>query len=268
MPSEETQVDPASRGGTGAGAKIAIPVSYTDQSAVSRGTAESVLEGNGSVKKASRRTSILFGSILAVFALLCLVAGGVFAYSNYIAPNAGGGNPQNPAGQNTSTTGAVPIVSVPESGTSTQAVAITPTIGLPTETPTPTLVPTETLTPTPTIPVGIPFSRINAITIEGDRYVVDYETFEFTEKISATTLHVHFFFDTVPPEEAGTPGQGPWKLYGGPRPFKDYLLSNRPLNATKMCILVANPNHSVQPNSGNCVQLPDVISTATPASPQ
>jgi serine/threonine protein kinase len=266
-PSEAMQVEQASKGGTGTGAEISAPVSTnTGQSAVGPSTAESVLEGNASNKNVGRRPAFLLGSILAVFALLCLVAGGFLVYSNFIAPNAGGGNPQNPAGQYTATTETIPIVSAPDASTSTQVVAITTATGSPTGTPTPTLVPTETLTPTPTIPAGIPFSRINAITIEADHYVVEYETFEFTEKISATTLHVHFFFDTVPPEEAGIPGQGPWKLYGGPRPFKDYLLSNRPLNATKMCILVANPNHSVQPNSGNCVQLPDVIAPATPAA--
>jgi hypothetical protein len=62
----------------------------------------------------------------------------------------------------------------------------------------------------------------------------------------------------VPPDQAGSPGKGPWILYGGPRPFSDYKTSDRPQNASQMCILVANPNHSVQPNSGNCLPLPDV----------
>lgn len=127
----------------------------------------------------------------------------------------------------------------------------------PTVTFTPTTTPTITLTPTPTVPPGIPFSRINNITIDDqNRYVVEYETFEFIEEISSTTLHVHFFFDTVRPENAGVPGSGPWILYGGPRPFTGYTVSARPAAATQMCILVANPDHSIQLDSGNCFDLP------------
>jgi hypothetical protein len=72
-------------------------------------------------------------------------------------------------------------------------------------------------------------------------------------------LHVHIFFNNVPPEQAGSPGSGPWKLtwgaYGDP-PFTQYTIANRPSNATQMCALVANSNHSIQLNSGNCVDLP------------
>jgi tRNA A-37 threonylcarbamoyl transferase component Bud32 len=134
----------------------------------------------------------------------------------------------------------------------------TPTIAPPTETFTPTVSPTITLTPTQTVPPGIPYVRINDITIDDqNRYVVEYETFEFIEEISSTTLHVHFFFDTVAPEEAGYPGGGPWILYGGPRPFTGYTVSAKPAEAIEMCALVANPNHSVQMSSGMCFKLPE-----------
>ena len=96
---------------------------------------------------------------------------------------------------------------------------------------------------------------ITDITIEGSSYVVEYETFEYIEQLPG--MHIHFFFDTVPVEEAGVPGNGPWKLYGGPRPFTGYGPINRPGSATEMCALVANPNHSVQPESGNCFPLPE-----------
>jgi hypothetical protein len=103
----------------------------------------------------------------------------------------------------------------------------------------------------------VPFSRINAIAVnEAGAYVVDYETFEFTEVLPGQ--HVHFYFNTVPQEQAGHPGSGPWILYGGPRPFDDYRTTDRPPNATQMCIRVANPDHSIQLDSGNCFILPDV----------
>jgi hypothetical protein len=99
------------------------------------------------------------------------------------------------------------------------------------------------------------YVRINEIAIDDQgRYVVAYETFEYTEQLPG--MHVHFFFDTVPPEQAGVPGSGPWILYGGPRPFTGYRVSDRPSAASQMCALVANADHSVHLNSGNCVDLP------------
>jgi hypothetical protein len=136
------------------------------------------------------------------------------------------------------------------SPTPTETNSPTATITLPpTDTPAPTDTPTITPTPTPEL-----FVLIKSIVIENNAYVVDYETFGYTEKIPG--MHVHFFYDTVLPEDAGMPGSGPWKLYGGPRPFKDYLVSSRPAQATKMCALVANDNHTVIQNSGTCLELP------------
>lgn len=132
--------------------------------------------------------------------------------------------------------------------TADYAAAATEAAAPPTETPTPTT------TPTPTVPPGIPFVRINSIEEENGVYVVAYETFEYTEAVPG--VHVHFFFDTVPPDQAGNPGGGPWILYGGPRPFTGYRVVDRPAAAEQMCALVANPNHSVQANSGTCYPLP------------
>jgi hypothetical protein len=128
----------------------------------------------------------------------------------------------------------------------------------PTFTPSPTLSATPTLSPTPTIPPDVPYVRINDIRLdEAGYYVVEYETFEFIEELPG--VHIHFFFDTVPPKEAGSPGSGPWKLYGGPRPFTGYHQNQRPENAIQLCSLVANPDHSVQPDSGTCYDLPDIV---------
>jgi hypothetical protein len=97
-------------------------------------------------------------------------------------------------------------------------------------------------------------ARIDGISVEDDRYVVGFETFGYSPQLPGQ--HVHFFFDTVLPDQAGKPGKGPWKLYGGPSPFTEYSVGERPPGATQMCILVANADHSVQPDSGNCVDLP------------
>ena len=193
---------------------------------------------------ATTRTKFLGLSLPVIIAgfvvLACLGIGGIFLGSQIfggIFPNAT----------------QVPLVVVLDTPTE----AVTPTVAPSLDEGTATLevTPTLAVTPTATVPAGIPFARINSITInEQNRYMVEYETFTFTEVLPGT--HVHFFFNTVSPENAGSPGSGPWILYGGPRPFTKYGISDRPAAATQMCVLVANPNHSVQPNSGNCMDLP------------
>jgi hypothetical protein len=103
-------------------------------------------------------------------------------------------------------------------------------------------------------------ARISGIAVQDGRYIVDFETFGFEPLVPGQ--HVHFFFNTVPPEQAGTPGSGPWQIYptgpGQPNtsPFTLYTVNQRPADATQLCILVANQDHSVNPGTGNCVDLP------------
>ncbi len=145
------------------------------------------------------------------------------------------------------------LAAVPESS-ETPTPTLEPT-STPTNTPQPTQTSTPTITPSPTFPTDL-YSWITNIATEDNYYVVDYETFGFEETLPGT--HVHFFFDTVPVDQAGYPGSGPWKLYGGPRPFTEYLVSARPADAMEMCIRVANPDHSLYDlESGNCFDLPD-----------
>ena len=131
-----------------------------------------------------------------------------------------------------------------------------PVVLVASETSLPIATPTETTVPLTPTPTG-PYVVITGIRLENNVYVVDYEVHNFPESPS---LHVHMFFNTVPPEQAGSPGNGPWKLtwgaYGDP-PFTQYGPSNRPANATQLCSLVANPNHTVILNTGNCVDLPE-----------
>lgn len=139
--------------------------------------------------------------------------------------------------------------------TSDSPAATEPLVLVASETSAPMETPTETVVPLTPTPTG-PYVVITEIRLENSVYVVDYEVHNFPESPS---LHVHMFFNTVPPEQAGSPGAGPWKLtwgaYGDP-PFTQYGPANRPANATQMCALVANPNHSVVQGTGNCVDLP------------
>jgi hypothetical protein len=88
----------------------------------------------------------------------------------------------------------------------------------------------------------------------GGTYVVSFIAHNYTPLLPGT--HIHFFFDTVPPDQAGMPGSGPWIIYGSTAPFTGYALADRPAGASAMCALVANQNHTVRPNSGNCYPLP------------
>ena len=68
--------------------------------------------------------------------------------------------------------------------------------------------------------------------------------------------HVHFFWDTVPPDQAGAPAPGPYAVYSGGSPFTEFGPAVRPNGATAICIIVASADHTVIPGSGNCAPLP------------
>ncbi|MDX1416044.1 MAG: protein kinase, partial [Candidatus Promineifilaceae bacterium] len=103
-------------------------------------------------------------------------------------------------------------------------------------------------TPTPAAPTYA--ARITGITLENGRYYVNFETIGYTATVPGR--HVHFYFNTVPESDAGVPGAGPWKLYGGPSPFTEYAQSDHVFEPTMMCIRVANEDHSIVYGSGNC----------------
>ena len=103
-------------------------------------------------------------------------------------------------------------------------------------------------------------ARITAISVQNGRYWVDFETVGFQPTLPGQ--HLHFFYNTVSLQDAGVPGRGPWQLYpaapGQPNesPFTLFRVTDRPRNASQLCVLVANPNHSVNQGTGNCVDLP------------
>jgi hypothetical protein len=104
---------------------------------------------------------------------------------------------------------------------------------------------------------------IKQIDVQDGVYIADFETFGFETLLEPGRTHLHFYFNTVPPEEAGVPGSGPWQIYptgpGQPNttPFNLYGVADKPIDATQMCVLVANHDHSVNVNTGNCVDLPE-----------
>jgi molecular chaperone DnaK len=122
--------------------------------------------------------------------------------------------------------------------------------------------PSTTASTVPAVAVGASGRgvRIDAITIKDGSYQVVYRTAGYVPKISneAGSHHIHFFFDNVTQENAGTngPSPGAWILYDVPSPFTLYKVSDKPAAARQMCALVADRNHGVELNTGNCVSLP------------
>ncbi len=107
---------------------------------------------------------------------------------------------------------------------------------------------------TATIPSG-PFVRINQVVMVDGRYSANFETFNFTP--SLTGQHIHFFFNTLPPDQAGAPFDVQWFIYGGDSPFTDFgSPGDIPDGATQLCALVASLDHVAVQGSGNCIDLP------------
>ena len=94
-------------------------------------------------------------------------------------------------------------------------------------------------------------AEITQITADSQgRFSVKYTTSGFSE---LPGTHLHFFFDTVPPDQVGMSGGGNRLMYGGPSPFTGFLTSDIPIGAKQICVLVADPGHNVIGGSGNCL---------------
>ena len=175
-------------------------------------------------KKSGSKLPLIIGGVVV---LLCLIIGGIAMAGSLFG---GGDEPTE-----------VPIV------VNTEPVA-TEVVVIATEPPTATEIPAS---PTPSTPYVV----ITGITLDGNQYSVSYEV----ANVTSSSMHVHMFFNNIPPDQAGAGGSGTWKLtYGqyGPSPFTQYGPANKPADATQMCALIANGNHTVIPNTGNCVDLP------------
>ncbi len=96
--------------------------------------------------------------------------------------------------------------------------------------------------------------------------IIPFRTFGYTADTAAR--HIHFFFPAYPEialdvTNAGNGGpnsQGHWIVWDDPNPFGGptaYKLSDaRSINATQICVLVADSSHAVTPGTGNCLALP------------
>ena len=126
-----------------------------------------------------------------------------------------------------------------------------------------------TTTAAPARPDG-PFVEVGAIRTQSGRFVFDFEAFDFEPSIpDAASSHVHFFWDTLVPENAGVngPSPGQWLVWDGPRTVSDdfFTVAARPPGASAICAVVGTHEHAVadvdgdgepDTDSGTCSPLP------------
>jgi actin-like ATPase involved in cell morphogenesis len=97
-------------------------------------------------------------------------------------------------------------------------------------------------------------AKITDIQVSNGAYQVWFQASGFTP--SETGNRVHFFWDSVSPDDAGEPGAGPWMAYWGASPVAVASVSQRPASASRLCVLVADSGSAVKKGSGNCWSLP------------
>jgi hypothetical protein len=197
-------------------------------------------------------TLIAGGAGIALI-LLCAIVGGALAFGRF-----SGGTSSEVEALNATQTALALMMAEPTTAepTATSAPTATPTQAAPTETLAPEESPTPTLSPTPTVPPGIRYVRIDDIKLDSEgNYLVYFEAFEFTPQLDS--YHLTFFFDTLPPEQTGSPYDTFYYMSASPPPFAKFSVYDKPEGATKICVLVANPDHTSRMDSGNCYPLPE-----------
>ncbi len=119
-------------------------------------------------------------------------------------------------------------------------------------------------------PVGSPYACIESLAVDANGNIIaEYDTTGFFPLIgSAPNRHVHFFFPVGPiaedPQNAGTgtDNRGRWiawddPVFGPDGSVAGYSIDQaNEVDATELCVLVANADHSVIVDTGNCVPLP------------
>jgi actin-like ATPase involved in cell morphogenesis len=114
---------------------------------------------------------------------------------------------------------------------------------------------------------SLPYVVVTNVEVDGDSYTVEFETENFEPSID--DLHVHLFWDTTARETAGENGDpepGGWVATDETPVSGEFLIADRPEDATAICALVGNADHEIadldddgepDADSGDCYDLPD-----------
>jgi actin-like ATPase involved in cell morphogenesis len=240
-PVEQTAVAPVA-------ATVAAPVAAAPRS------------GAGSAVPPPREEPPRRRSKVAVMAPLAAVAAAAAAIGAFVVFGGGDGGT---ASDTTTPVVATSAVAPTTTGPSPTAVANTNDVGVTT---TNAVVATSTTVPACTTPSGR-CVHIDSVAADGDDFVVAYSTIGFEPNVDGgpTSQHIHFFFDTLPLEEAGLPGgTGEWavwdldsagdKIFRGDERFRPSAV---PPGATQICAVPATAGHEVDPGATpSCAALP------------
>lgn len=99
------------------------------------------------------------------------------------------------------------------------------------------------------------------MTRNSNEIVVTYETVGYEPDIDGgpESRHIHFYFNTVPVDQAGLPATGPWVVYdvddNGEYVYR-FPDSEIPDGATELCASAANVNHGLDDHLQDCATLP------------
>ena len=102
---------------------------------------------------------------------------------------------------------------------------------------------------------------ITGITRQEDTVVVTYATVGYDPVLEGGehSHHVHFYFDTLPIDQAGIPAPANWVAYGtdveGNLIYR-FPAADIPSGARELCASVANVNHGLDDHLQDCVPLP------------
>jgi thermitase len=102
----------------------------------------------------------------------------------------------------------------------------------------------------------LPTVVITGVNIIGSQYQINFTPNGYVPLLGG--IHTHFYYNTEPNTITN-------KMYSGSSP---YLLdiSTKPANATQICAIVANSNHTIINNSGNCYNLPVILQISSISS--
>ena len=102
---------------------------------------------------------------------------------------------------------------------------------------------------------------ITGMTRNSNEIAVTYETVGYEPDINGgpESRHIHFYFNTVPVDQAGLPATGPWVVYdvddNGEYVYR-FPDSEIPDGATELCASAANVNHGLDDHLQDCATLP------------
>jgi hypothetical protein len=104
--------------------------------------------------------------------------------------------------------------------------------------------------------ISAPYVAITNIQILGTQYLVDFVPYGYTPTPGG--MHTHFYYNTESSLILD-------KMFSGPSPYS-LETSTKPANATQLCAIVSEANHTPLTNSGYCYFLPNSGQIGTSSS--